>query len=647
MKASFSLAAAASCVFALAVAAAHADPAADRCGGAKLKASGKYAQSVLYCYAAATRNNTAVETDCLNKASDKLASAFNKAEDSGGCVTSDDEGTVGGAIDSDVADLTASFTPADDDDARACASIKMKGAARQYRQVLGCFGARASMSKGPSADCIDMAHSKLVKAFSHAEAPGACTTVSDEEQTSTTDTEDAEDVVRSLSPVCGDGITGPTQQCESGDDATCPGLCSAECICVYPPECGDGVAEYPEECDDGGVDPGDGCSPSCQLENTSALCTGVAHTAGTSIDTVLVSDQFNQPIYVTAPKLDAKRLFVVERDGRIRIVNLGDDSILPTDFFDIHTLVTTEGEGGLLSMAFDPDFENNRRFFIDYTNLADQTVIARYEADAGNPNVVDMSTGHILLTIDQPFTNHKGGQLQFGSDGYLYVGMGDGGGGGDPEENGQDVTKLLGKMLRLDVNVNAAPYYAVPVTNPDFGPGSQPLIWDKGMRNPWRYSFDRANGNMVIADVGQDLIEEIDYELATDGGRNYGWDVFEGDQCYEPDPDPVCPSPPTGFTMPIFEYSHFGGCTSITGGYVYRGCALPDLAAIGRYFYSDVCHNFLRTIDIVGGAATNAHDHTSEISASPGSTASFGEDARGELYIVDLGGSVYRIVPGS
>jgi hypothetical protein len=231
--------------------------------------------------------------------------------------------------------------------------------------------------------------------------------------------------------------------------------------------------------------------------------------------------------------------------------------------------------------------------------------------------------------------------------------MGDGGGGGDPLEAGQDDTTLLAKMLRLDVDVETPPYHAVPPSNPNAGAGTPlGLIWAKGLRNPWRFSFDRATGDLYIADVGQSAAEEVDYQpAASTGGENYGWDIFEGSLCYEPLPlFPVCPSPPTGYTMPVLEYGHVFFACSITGGFVYQGCRLPDLR--GTYFYADLCADFIRTFQgVSGGMAQNLADRTADLAPGGGVTidtiTSFGEDARGELYIADYTGEIFMIVPGS
>jgi cysteine-rich repeat protein len=423
----------------------------------------------------------------------------------------------------------------------------------------------------------------------------------------------------------------------------------ADCGGSPPPPCGNGTVDGAEECDDGDTDGGDGCSATCQLENTSALCAGVPSVSGTGLDAVRVAAGLDKPVHVAAPPLDPSRVFVVEQEGRIRILRNG--SLQTTPFLAIEGLVGCCGERGLLSVAFHPAYETNGRFFVNYTDNAGDTVIARYQVSA-NPDLADAGSAVILLTIDQPFANHNGGQLAFGPDGYLYCGMGDGGAGGDTLEAGQDDATLLAKMLRLDVDVETPPYHAVPPANPNARAGLPlGLVWAKGLRNPWRFSFDRATGDLYIGDVGQNAVEEIDFQpVASTGGENYGWDVFEGSQCFEPAPlFASCPSPPTGFTMPVLEYGHGQGC-SVTGGFVYRGCAMPDLR--GTYFYADYCTAFIRTFrGVSGGVAQNRADRTADLAPgggpSIGSITSFGEDARGEIYVTDHAGEVFKIVPGS
>ncbi len=417
---------------------------------------------------------------------------------------------------------------------------------------------------------------------------------------------------------------------------------------ITPAVCGNGVVERGEECDDGNTLPNDGCSDTCQLENTSAICAGVPSVTGTSIASVRVASGLSNPLHVAAPPLDPRRVFVVEQDGRIRVIK--DGILLPTAFLAIENKVRFGGEQGLLSVAFHPDYENNGRFFVYYNNTDGDITIARYQV-SGNPDLADDTSEKILLTIDHQFAgNHNGGQLAFGPDGYLYAGTGDGGGGGDPLESGQNLMTMLGKHLRIDVDVDSPPYYAMPAGNPFPGAGDPfNLIWAYGLRNPWRFSFDRATGELYTADVGQDSWEEVDVQPAGVGGLNYGWNVFEGRHCFDPTPNPTCPDPPTGYTMPVLEYDHGQGC-SITGGFVYRGCALPDLR--GTYFYSDYCSAFIRTFSgVSGGDAQNLDDRTADLdppgALSIDSVTSFGEDARGELYIVDQGGEVFKIVPGS
>ena len=405
--------------------------------------------------------------------------------------------------------------------------------------------------------------------------------------------------------------------------------------------CGNGVLEPGEQCDDGNVIGGDNCSPTCQIEGGACndVCAGVVPVSGTAIRAERIASGLSQPLYITAPPRDVSRIFVVEKTGRIRVFRWG--ALLPTPFLDISTLVSNGSEQGLLGLAFHPQFVDNGRFFINYTNTAGDTVIAEYRISA-NPDVADPSSARIVLQVAQPYSNHNGGHLAFGPDGYLYIGLGDGGSGGDPQGNAQNPSRLLGKMLRIDVD--AAQPYGIPPTNPFVG-SSPPLdeIWALGLRNPWRYSFDRVTGDLYIADVGQNRYEEINFQPASSsGGENYGWNIVEGNgHCFPSGSS--CNQ--AGLTQPIHEYDHSQGC-SVTGGYVYRGCKMPDLR--GTYFYADFCSGWVRTFRVVGGIATDHQDRTAELESSGVSidqVASFGEDARGELYIADLGGEVFKIVP--
>jgi len=414
------------------------------------------------------------------------------------------------------------------------------------------------------------------------------------------------------------------------------------CGACAPVSCGDGVAEGQEECDDGNRRSGDGCSRVCELQDVSAVCAGVPTVAGTAITAELVAAGLSRPIGIESAPLDPHRLFVVEQTGSIRVIR--DDSLLATPFLDLTGKITSGGERGLLGLAFHPDFESNGRFFVNYTDVDGNTVVARFLADPTS-DAADPTSETVLLQVDQPFSNHNGGQLAFGPDGRLYVGLGDGGDAGDPNDYARNDLSLLGKMLRLDVD--GIEPVGVPEDNPSPGAGFPlGLVWAKGLRNPWRFAFDRASGDLYIADVGQAAIEEIDYQpAASTGGENYGWDVFEGSACFEPITPPSCPDPATAYTFPIHEYSHDEGC-SITGGYVYRGCTMPDLR--GTYFYGDYCGDFVKTLRVTDGVAGEHADRTAELAAGTSvpitRIVSFGEDARGELYIALIGGSVLRIV---
>jgi len=401
--------------------------------------------------------------------------------------------------------------------------------------------------------------------------------------------------------------------------------------CGTPTSCGNGTLEDLEECDDGDTTSGDGCSATCELENTSAICAGVPTEAGTGLDAVRIATGLDQPVHVTAPPLDPRRVFVTEQPGNVRVVR--DGALLPTPFLNIQGRVRDSGnEQGLLSIAFHPDYETNGFFYVNYTREPDgATVVSRFEVTA-DPDVADADSESILRVIPQDFANHNGGQIAFDADGWLFVGMGDGGSGGDPNERAQDDDQLLGKMLRIDVDAPA--------------PDPFDEVFAKGLRNPFRFSFDRATNDLYIGDVGQNSIEEIDYQAAPlVAGRNWGWDVFEGNACFDPEPHyETCAEAAPEMTFPILTYTHGQGC-SIAGGYVYRGCAMPDLR--GRYFYSDFCSAWIRSITVTGGVASGVTDHTSDLE-SEGATidlvTSFGEDARGEIYVCDRGGELYKIV---
>ncbi len=350
-----------------------------------------------------------------------------------------------------------------------------------------------------------------------------------------------------------------------------------------------------------------------------------------------ITRNVSQPVFLTHAPGDATRLFIVEQTGRIRIIQNG--ALLPAAFLDLHDSISTGGEQGLLGMAFAPDYATSGRFVVSYTaprgRLSGGTsVIARYTVSTGNPNLADPASGHTLLEVEQPYENHNGGMVVFGPDGFLYIGLGDGGGGGDPLDTGQDRSDLLGSLLRIDVSGAAG--YVVPPSNP-YATGSPyaPELWNWGLRNPWRFSFDRANGNLYIGDVGQSSREEIDVAPASSaGGENYGWNALEGTACYQSGCDP------SGTVLPVLDYTHGIGC-SVTGGYVYRGSAIPSL--VGHYLYADYCSGWVRSFQYSGGQAVNRQDQPAL--SSGGNITSFGEDATGELYLLTHGGIVYRIVP--
>jgi glucose/arabinose dehydrogenase len=350
-----------------------------------------------------------------------------------------------------------------------------------------------------------------------------------------------------------------------------------------------------------------------------------------------VASGLAQPLYLTAPAGDS-RLFIVERPGRIRIVANG--ALLAAPFLDISSQTTNAGERGLLSMAFHPQYAQNGSFFIYYTDSNGDIAVDRMKVSAGNANLADPATAGRVITIPhREFSNHNGGQLAFGADGYLYIGTGDGGGAGDPLRNGQNLNSLLGKILRLNVGIVVpGQTYGIPADNPYAGQaGRRGEIWAAGLRNPWRFSFDRGDGLLYIADVGQDQREEVDVAPATQAGLNYGWNVMEGTACYN-----AASCSQAGLALPVFEYLHgandANGC-SITGGYVYRGAAIPELA--GTYFYSDYCKGYLKSFAYRNGAVSAAQEWAVD---NPGNVLSFGQDAQGELYVLAGSGQVFRIV---
>jgi glucose/arabinose dehydrogenase len=344
-----------------------------------------------------------------------------------------------------------------------------------------------------------------------------------------------------------------------------------------------------------------------------------------------IATGLNQPVALT--HAGDTRLFITEQVGTIRIYDaLG---LRATPFLDIRSIVLSGGERGLLSVAFHPQYRDNGLFFVYYTNRNGDNSVARYKVTS-DPDVADASSGTILLTIPHPnFANHNGGQLQFGPDGYLYIGTGDGGSGGDPNNNAQNLNQLLGKMLRIDID-HGTPY-AIPPSNP-FAQraGARGEIWAYGVRNPWRFSFDRANGDLWIGDVGQDAFEEVDLQPATSiGGENYGWRKMEGQHCYNPSSNCI----DAGVTFPVLEYSHAGGACSISGGYRYRGTQIVSLR--GAYLYGDYCSGTIWKATQTGATWVSNALFTTTLRIS-----AFGEDLSGELYVMDVAkGIVYKIAP--
>lgn len=363
---------------------------------------------------------------------------------------------------------------------------------------------------------------------------------------------------------------------------------------------------------------------------------------GAELTTVKVAGGFSQPLYLTSPAGDTNRLFIVEQSSAaIKIIKNG--AVLPTPFLNIDPKVGSGGEGGLLGLAFHPNYASNGYFYVNYTDNSGDTVVARYKVSA-NPDVADPGSEQIVMTVDQPFSNHNGGMLAFSpNDDHLYIGLGDGGSSFDPGNRAQDGNTELGKMLRIDVGNGET--FSAAANNPfDNNPSFLDTIWALGFRNPWRYSFDRLNGDMYIGDVGQGSREEISFQPGNStGGENYGWRCMEGTECTGLS-GCTCNSP--ALTIPIHDYTHSGGNCSITGGYVYRGAAIPDLD--GTYFFADFCTGKIWSFVRSGNTVTQFTDRTAELKPITGETinniSSFGEDDKGEIYIVDRDGEIFKIV---
>ena len=347
-----------------------------------------------------------------------------------------------------------------------------------------------------------------------------------------------------------------------------------------------------------------------------------------------VADGLDSPLAITDAGDGSGRIFVVEQGGRIRIVR--DGRLASEPFLDIADRVSAGGERGLLGLAFHPDYPSDPRLFVDYTDTNGDTQVASYTVDPSNPDRADPNSEVRLLSIDQPYANHNGGAVLFGPDGFLYVSTGDGGSGGDPHGNGQSLGTLLGKILRIDVASGGAGTspYSVPDDNPFVGrDGARPEIWSYGLRNPWRMSFDRANGDLWIGDVGQGEWEEIDVLRGGTSGQNFGWNRMEGTHCFRP----ASGCETAGLVAPVAEYGHDVGCTVI-GGNVYRGTEQSRL--VGGYVFADYCSGRIWAID----AATDGPTEPALVAETGATLSSFGEDEAGELFATDLSsGQLLRI----
>jgi hypothetical protein len=616
----------------LAITVTPAGAQANKCDASKLKATGTKCYGKAKCVVKAASKGDPIDGVCNDRAEAKFMKAFAKAEGKGGCSTTGDTVAIEGKVDAHILDLTSELWP--DPTENDCASAKLKAAGKKCSCKLKCRSKAAAKGVPVDLACLSKCETKFALSFVKAEDKGGCTTTGDANAIEMKVDAFVTDAATEIQPSATSTTTVPTTTITTTTTTTT--------TTTLPSTCGNGMIEGSEECDDSNTTPGDGCSATCQLESVNpAVCAGVPTGSGATLDTVLFQSGFTMPVHVTAPRLDPSRVFVVEQEGRIKMVKGG----VTTTFLDISTKVACCGERGLLSMAFHPDYENNGFFYVYYTQNAPNPqpdgnlIIARYHASS--PDVGDVGSETILVPI--PHTsqvNHNGGNLNFGPDGFLYAGTGDGGGSGDPGENAQNDSSQLGKILRIDPTTGAA-------TN-----------WAKGLRNPFRWSFDRANGDVYIGDVGQGRWEEIDYVPANPSGVNYGWDDMEGRHCFEPSVGCLT----AGRTLPVLEYCNSAfsdpACSTfqsekgqaVTGGFVYRGCAMPDLQ--GRYFYSDFYTAFIRSfMGVSGGNAQNLQNNTTDVDP-PGALAinnvsSFGEDTRGELYIVDYDGEIFKIVPGS
>ncbi len=416
---------------------------------------------------------------------------------------------------------------------------------------------------------------------------------------------------------------------------------------------------------------------SCCVIVGTLVCAAVQIGSAAPMSTVRLASGLARPVSAAAAPGDESRLFIVEQAGVIRILDLTSNEVLTTPFLDINSLVVNLAnngdERGLLGLVFHPNYAQNGFFYVNYVNNSQVTIIARYQVSA-DPNVADPGSALTLVSYSQPFSNHNAGWMGFGpNDGYLYIASGDGGSGCDPSQRAQDITQqLLGKMLRLDVDGDDFPAdpnrnYRIPPSNPFVGIAGDDEIWSYGLRNPWRCAFDRLTGDLYIADVGQQAIEEINFQRSSsNGGENYGWDCREGNACANTASSQQCGGTANGCSCgqaglidPIHVYNHTLG-VSITGGYVYRGCRIPGMQ--GTYFFGDYGSARIWTFDYSGIGTVPPGDVTLRTGHTGGTNelvsafninqiSSFGEDAAGELYILDRGagsdGQVFKIVPAN
>ena len=374
-----------------------------------------------------------------------------------------------------------------------------------------------------------------------------------------------------------------------------------------------------------------------------------------TLSSKLIADGFKKPIFVTSHPEDASLLYVVEQGGRIKIINNGKAAVAP--FLDIDKRVVNPNrpgdERGLLGFAFHPNHAKNGKFYVNYMNNDGYTVVSEFSVKSKKK--ADHTSERILFDLEQPYRNHNGGHMEFGPDGYLYISIGDGGKAGDPLNAGQDLNTLFGKVIRIDVNTHP---YGIPESNPYYGQkDKRGEVWAWGFRNVWRFSFDRKTGDIYYGDVGQNKWEEVNYEPAgSPGGVNYGWRLMEASHCYNPKNNCL----KDGLTMPIVEYPNDAnymvilgggsqedaeGC-SVTGGYVYRGKEIKGLQ--GYYLFGDYCSGNIWTFKVLNGKAVEFENRTEEINLANGEfttyISSFGEDANGELYIVEYNGGIYKLI---